>query len=165
MEDFEFNCSTPYIEVTVFCILFLHFVPFLVFFFLAYPFLVYFTCSTIWLVFDWLIHIYSLLTKKWRWCFYFGQIFLTWLRSWRYSKLSGWRFDFFPRKFAAWSKPPSRDKHRKASYPRTQQRDQGGGWIQIMQLGSSWKRQLYPLSHVADNKLNVMRYTGSHNDW
>ena len=34
---------------------------------------------------------------------------------------------FFPRKFAACSKPPSRDNYRKASYPRTQQRDQGAG--------------------------------------
>ena len=37
------------------------------------------------------------------------------------------KFDFFPRKFAACSKPPSRDNHRKASYPRTQRRDQGVG--------------------------------------
>ena len=36
-------------------------------------------------------------------------------------------FDFLPRKFAACSKPPSRDNHRKASYPRTHQRDQGAG--------------------------------------
>ena len=35
-------------------------------------------------------------------------------------------FDFFPREFAACSKPPSRDNHCKTSYPRTQQRDQGG---------------------------------------
>ena len=37
-------------------------------------------------------------------------------------------FDFFLHKFAACSKPLSRDNHRKASYPRTQQRDQGAGW-------------------------------------
>ena len=37
-------------------------------------------------------------------------------------------FDFFPRKFAACSKPPSRDNYRKASYSRTQQRDQGADW-------------------------------------
>ena len=37
-------------------------------------------------------------------------------------------FDFFPHKFAACSKPPSRDNHCKASYPRTQQRDQGADW-------------------------------------
>ena len=36
-------------------------------------------------------------------------------------------FDFLPHKFAACSNPPSRDNHRKASYPRTQQRDQGAG--------------------------------------
>ena len=39
-------------------------------------------------------------------------------------------FGFFPRKFAACSKPPSRDNHCKASYPRTQQRDQGAGRAQ-----------------------------------
>ena len=50
------------------------------------------------------------------------------LRSWPFSKLSCWRFDFLPRKFAACSKPPSRDNYRKASYPRTQQGDQGTGW-------------------------------------
>ena len=50
------------------------------------------------------------------------------LSSWPFSKLSCGRFDFFPRKFAACSKPPSRDNYRKASYPRTQQRDQGAGW-------------------------------------
>ena len=33
--------------------------------------------------------------------------------------------NFSPLKFAACSKPPSRDNHRKASYPRTQERDQG----------------------------------------
>ena len=42
------------------------------------------------------------------------EAFLFWtnphlLRSWPFSKFSGWRFDFFPRKFAACSKPPSRD--------------------------------------------------------
>ena len=36
-------------------------------------------------------------------------------------------FDFFPYKFAACSKPQNKDNHRKASYPRTQQRDQGIG--------------------------------------
>ena len=35
-------------------------------------------------------------------------------------------FEFMSTKFAACSKPPSRDNYRKASYPRTQQRDQGG---------------------------------------
>ena len=39
-------------------------------------------------------------------------------------------FDFFPLKFAACSKSPSRDNYRKASFPRTQQRDQGVGWTQ-----------------------------------
>ena len=40
-------------------------------------------------------------------------------------------FDFFPHEFAACSKPLSRDNHRKASYPRTQQRDQGAGWTHV----------------------------------
>ena len=44
-----------------------------------------------------------------------------------FHKLSCWPFDFFPRKFTVSSKPPSRDNYRKASYPRTQQRDQGAG--------------------------------------
>ena len=46
-------------------------------------------------------------------------------------------FDFSPCKFTRFSKPPSRDKHRKASYPMTQQRDQGAGWTQIMLSRSS----------------------------
>ena len=36
-------------------------------------------------------------------------------------------FEFFSTEFAACSKPPSRDNPRKASYLRTQQRDQGAG--------------------------------------
>ena len=36
-------------------------------------------------------------------------------------------FVLFPRKFAACLKPPSRDNHRKASYPKMQQRDQDAG--------------------------------------
>ena len=35
--------------------------------------------------------------------------------------------EFSSTEFAACSKPPSRDDHRKASYPSTQQRDQGAG--------------------------------------
>ena len=58
-------------------------------------------------------------------------------------------FEFLSTKFAACSKPPSRDNHRKASYPRMQQRDQGAGWTQIMRSGSSWKRRLYPFGHAA----------------
>ena len=73
-----------------------------------------------WLI-DWLVHLYPPITRK-------RQCAMFWtnphpLRSWPFSKLSCWCFDFFPRKFAACSKPPSRDNHRKASYPRTQQRD------------------------------------------
>ena len=37
-------------------------------------------------------------------------------------------YDFFPHKFAACSKPPSRDNHRKASYSRTQKREQDADW-------------------------------------
>ena len=36
-------------------------------------------------------------------------------------------FEFLSAEFAACSKPPSSYNHRKASYPRTQQRDQGAG--------------------------------------
>ena len=36
-------------------------------------------------------------------------------------------FVFLPTEFAACSKPPSTDNHRQASYPRTQQYDQGTG--------------------------------------
>ena len=50
----------------------------------------------------------------------------------------------------ACSKPPSRDNHRKASYPRTQQRDQGAGWTQTIRSGSSLKQRLYPFGHAAD---------------
>ena len=35
-------------------------------------------------------------------------------------------FELLSTKFTACSKPPSRDNYRKASYPRTQQRDQQG---------------------------------------
>ena len=45
--------------------------------------------------------------------------------------------EFLSTEFAACSKPPSRDNHSKASYPRTQQRNQGTGWTQIMQSESS----------------------------
>ena len=36
-------------------------------------------------------------------------------------------FEFLSVEFTACSEPPSRGNHRKASYPRTQQRDQGAG--------------------------------------
>ena len=36
-------------------------------------------------------------------------------------------FEFLPTEFAACSKPPSKDNHRKVSYPRTQQREQDAG--------------------------------------
>ena len=78
-----------------------------------------------WLI-DWLVHLYPPITRKRRCAMLRTSPHP--LRSWPFSKLSCWRFDFFPRKFAACSKPPSRDNYRKASYPRTQQRDQGAGW-------------------------------------
>ena len=74
---------------------------------------------------DWCIFI--LLSRESDGALCFGRI-RTRLGVDHFSKLSCWRFDFFPRKFAACSKPPSRDNYRKASYPRTQQRDQGAGW-------------------------------------
>ena len=78
-----------------------------------------------WLI-AWLVHLYPPITRKRRCAIFWTNPHP--LRSWPFSKLSCWRFDFFPRKFAACSKPPSRDNHRKASHPRTQQRDQGAGW-------------------------------------
>ena len=63
----------------------------------------------------------------------FGQIVLTNLGDDRIScfpfRLT---FGFFPLKLAACSKPPSRENHRKAPYPREQQREHGGGKTQIM---------------------------------
>ena len=75
---------------------------------------------------DWLVHLYPPITRKRRCAIFWTNPHP--LRSWPFSKLSCWRFDIFPSKFAACSKPPSRDNYRKASYPRTQQRDQGAGW-------------------------------------
>ena len=49
------------------------------------------------------------------------------LRNFPWSNVPVDFFEFLSTKFAACSKPPSRDNHRKASYPRTQQRDQGAG--------------------------------------
>ena len=53
--------------------------------------------------------------------FIFGRI----LTRLEVDGIASFPIDFFPRKFAACSKPPSRDKHRKPSCPRTHQRDQG----------------------------------------
>ena len=78
------------------------------------------------LIDDWLVHLYPPIARKRRCAMFWMNPHP--LRSWPFSKLSCWRFNFFPRKFAACSKPPSRDNYRKASYPRTQQRDQGAGW-------------------------------------
>ena len=75
---------------------------------------------------SWLVHLYPPITRKRRCAIFWTNPHS--LRSWPFSKISCWRFDFFPRKFAACSKPPSRDNYRKASYSRTQQRDQGAGW-------------------------------------
>ena len=72
------------------------------------------------------MHLYPPITRKRRCAIFWTNPHP--LRSWPFSKFSCWRFDFFPRKFAACLKPPSRDNYRKASYPRTQQRDQGAGW-------------------------------------
>ena len=72
------------------------------------------------------------------------------LMSFEWSNVSVDFFEFLTTEFAACSKPPSRDDHRKASYPRTQQRDQSRGWTQIMRSGSSLKRRLLPFGHAAD---------------
>ena len=47
-------------------------------------------------------------------------------------------FEFLSTEFTAFSRQPSRCDHHKASCPRTQQRDQDGGWTQIMRSGSSY---------------------------
>ena len=53
--------------------------------------------------------------------------------------------------FSVCSKPPNRDNHRKASYPRTQKRDQGADWTQTTQSEQSQKRRLCLLvGHAAD---------------
>ena len=49
------------------------------------------------------------------------------LRNFQRSKVSVDFFDFLSKEFAACSKPPNRDNHRKAYYPRTQQRDRDAG--------------------------------------
>ena len=50
-------------------------------------------------------------------------------------------FELLSVELAASLKPPSRDKHRKASYRRTVQRDQDKGKTKIMQSGSSYTRR------------------------
>ena len=90
-----------------------------------------------------LLHLYPLITRKQQWRYPFDEFVpaeeLTIFHVFRLT------FDFFPRKFAACSKPPSRDNHRKGLYQRTQQRDQGAEWTQIMRSWSSLKRRLYLL--------------------
>ena len=105
-----------------------------------------------WLI-DWLVHLYPPITRKRRCAMFWTNPHP--LRSWPCSKLSYWRFDFFPRKFAACLKPPSRDNHRKASYPRTQQRDQGAGWthdpairVVVKTTPLPIRPRLYPFGHV-----------------
>ena len=56
------------------------------------------------------------------------------LKSFLWSNVSVDFFEFLFTKFDAYSKPPSRDIYRKGSYPRTQQRNQGAGWTQIMRF-------------------------------
>ena len=72
------------------------------------------------------------------------------LRSFQWSNVPVNFFKFLSTKFAAGLKPPSRDNYRKTSYPRTQQRDQGAGWTQIIRSGSLLKRRLNPFGHAAD---------------
>ena len=70
-------------------------------------------------------------------------------------------FDFLPRKVGACLKTPCRDDHHKASYPRTQQRDQGAGKTQIAQSRSLWKRRrhLYPFRNAANLNTNKKEKT------
>ena len=53
------------------------------------------------------------------------------LRSFHRSNILVYFFEFCLMILAACRKPSSRDYHRKASYPRTQERDQGGGWTDL----------------------------------
>ena len=48
--------------------------------------------------------------------------------SLEFDHFPGFPIDFFTHKFAACSKPPSRDDHSRASYPKKKQSDQGAGW-------------------------------------
>ena len=74
--------------------------------------------------------------------FRYNDYFVDWrnphlLRSFRRSNVPVDFFEFLSAEFAACPKSPSRDNHRKASYPRTQQRDQGVGGTQAVRSGSS----------------------------
>ena len=82
------------------------------------------------------LHIYPPVIEKRQtltigWCAHFSlhQILRAWrnphlLRGfWWFNVLVNF-FKFLSTEFAACSKPPNRDNHRKASYPKTQQRDQ-----------------------------------------
>ena len=55
--------------------------------------------------------------------------------------------------FAACSKRPRRDNHRKASYPRTQQQDQGAvePRLNLFDQGCRKNNAVYPFGHAADN--------------
>ena len=46
--------------------------------------------------------------------------------------------------------PPSRDKYRKVSYPRTLQHDEGVGWTKTFQSWSSYQRLLKSLGHASN---------------
>ena len=115
------------------------------------------------LIDDWLVHLYPPITRK-------RRCAMLWtnphpLRSWPFSKLSCWRFDFFPRKFAACLKPPSRDNYRKAFYPRTQQRDQGAGWTHDPAIRVVVKTTLLPIQprcrHFTHISIQFTRCGGS----
>ena len=78
------------------------------------------------IIVDWLLHLYPPITRKRRWSYPLDETppaqKLTIFPAFHLT------FDFFQHKFSACSEPPSRDNHRKRSYPRTQQRDQGASW-------------------------------------
>ena len=75
---------------------------------------------------DWSMHLYPPFTRKRRWRYPLDESVLAQeLTIFQVFRLTD---DFFPHKFAACWKPPSRDNHRKTFYSRTQQRDQGAGW-------------------------------------
>ena len=114
-----------------------------------------------WWLIDWLVHLYPPITRKRRCAIFWTNPHP--LRSWPFSKLSCWRFDFFPRKFAACSKPPSRDNYRKASYPRTQQREQGAGWTHDPAIRVVVKTTPIPIRPRCSTKHDNFRRTWTRN--
>jgi len=64
------------------------------------------------------VSVYPPVTRTQRWRYILDESASA--RVFSIFEFSVYFFDFLPLKFAACSKPPSRDNHRKAPYPRTQ---------------------------------------------